>query len=121
MQGADIVNRAEDIAGVKVLLATLEGVDVKTLRQTMDDLKARFGSAVIVLAVTGGAKIQLCAGVTKDLIGRVKAGELVNFVAQQAGGKGGGKPDMAMAGATDAQALPGALKSAREWIAGKLA
>ncbi len=121
MQGADIVNRAEDIAGVKVLLATLEGVDVKTLRQTMDDLKARFGSAVIVLAVTGGAKIQLCAGVTKDLIGRVKAGELVNFVAQQAGGKGGGKPDMAMAGATDAQALPGAMKSAREWIAGKLA
>ena len=121
MQGADIVNRAEDVNGIKVLLATLEGVDVKTLRQTMDDLKARFGSAVIVLAVTGGAKIQLCAGVTKDLIGKVKAGELVNFVAQQAGGKGGGKPDMAMAGATDAAALPAALKSAREWIAGKLA
>ncbi len=121
MQGADIVSRAEEIGGAKVLLATLEGVDVKTLRQTMDDLKARFGSAVVVLAVTGGAKIQLCAGVTKDLVGKIKAGELVNFVAQQAGGKGGGKPDMAMAGATDAAALPGALKNAREWIAGKLA
>ena len=120
-QGADIVAKAEDVNGVKVLVATLEGMDAKTLRSTMDDLKARFKSAVVLLAVTGGEKIQLCAGVTKDLVGRIKAGELVNFASAQAGGKGGGKPEMAMAGATDAKALPGALASAKSWIAEKLA
>ena len=87
----------------------------------MDKFKCKLGSAVIVLAVTGGEKVQLCAGVTKDLVGRIKAGELVNFVAAQCGGKGGGKPDMAMAGATDAAAIPAALESARTWIAEKLA
>ena len=86
----------------------------------MDNLKSKFGSAVIVLAVMGGAKVQLCAGVTKDLVGRIKAGELVNFVANQCGGKGGGKPDMAMAGATDAAAIPGALESAKTWISERL-
>ena len=106
---------------MKVLLTTLEGIDAKTLRETMDKFKNKFGSAVIVLAVTGGDKAQLCAGVTKDLIGKVKAGELVNFVAAQCGGKGGGKPDMAMAGASDVKALPAALESARAWIAEKLA
>ncbi len=115
-QGADIVNQAQDVNGVKVLAATLEGMDAKTLRETMDNLKSKFGSAVIVLAVMGGAKVQLCAGVTKDLVGRIKAGELVNFVANQCGGKGGGKPDMAMAGATDAAAIPAALESAKAWI-----
>ena len=120
-QGDEALSAAEDVNGVKVLLTTLEGIDAKTLRETMDKFKSKFGTAVIVLAVTGGEKIQLCAGVTKDLIGKVKAGELVNFVAAQCGGKGGGKPDMAMAGATDADALPAALQSARAWIAEKLA
>ena len=108
-------------AGTSDLQRTLEGIDAKTLRETMDKFKNKFGSAVIVLAVTGGDKAQLCAGVTKDLIGKVKAGELVNFVAAQCGGKGGGKPDMAMAGASDVKALPAALESARAWIAEKLA
>ena len=120
-QGADLLNQAQDVNGVKVLVATIEGMDAKVLRETMDRLKDKFGTAVIVLAVTGGAKIQLCAGVTKDLIGRLKAGELVNVVASQAGGKGGGKPDMAMAGASDAAALPAAMESAKAWIAEKLA
>ena len=120
-QGDEALSAAQDVNGVKVLLTTLEGIDAKTLRETMDKFKNKFGSAVIVLAVTGGDKAQLCAGVTKDLIGKVKAGELVNFVAAQCGGKGGGKPDMAMAGASDVKALPEALESARAWIAEKLA
>ena len=120
-QGDEALSAAQDVNGVKVLLTTLEGIDAKTLRETMDKFKSKFGSAVIVLAVTGGDKAQLCAGVTKDLIGKVKAGELVNFVAAQCGGKGGGKPDMAMAGASDVKALPAALESARAWIAEKLA
>ena len=120
-QGDEALSAAQDVNGVKVLLTTLEGIDAKTLRETMDKFKNKFGSAVIVLAVTGGDKAQLCAGVTKDLIGKVKAGELVNFVAAQCGGKGGGKPDMAMAGASDVKALPAALESARAWIAEKLA
>lgn len=120
-QGDEALSAAQDVNGVKVLLTTLEGIDAKTLRETMDKFKSKFGSAVIVLAVTGGDKAQLCAGVTKDLIGKIKAGELVNFVAAQCGGKGGGKPDMAMAGAPDVKALPAALESARAWIAEKLA
>ena len=120
-QGDEALSAAQDINGVKVLLTTLEGIDAKTLRETMDKFKSKFGSAVIVLAVTGGDKAQLCAGVTKDLIGKIKAGELVNFVAAQCGGKGGGKPDMAMAGASDVKALSAALESARAWIAEKLA
>ena len=120
-QGDEALSAAQDVNGVKVLLTTLEGIDAKMLRETMDKFKSKFGSAVIVLAVTGGDKAQLCAGVTKDLIGKIKAGELVNFVAAQCGGKGGGKPDMAMAGASDVKALPAALESARAWIAEKLA
>ena len=120
-QGDEALSAAQDVNGVKVLLTTLEGIDAKTLRETMDKFKSKFGSAVIVLAVTGGEKVQLCAGVTKDLIGKIKAGELVNVVASQCGGKGGGKPDMAMAGASDAAAVPAALDSARAWIAEKLA
>lgn len=119
-QGANIVQDAQDIGGVKVLVAMLEGMDVKTLRETMDNLKSKFGSAVIVLAVRAGQKVQLCAGVTKDVTSRIKAGDLVNFVAAQAGGKGGGKPDMAMAGASDVQAVPAALESAKAWIAERL-
>lgn len=120
-QGASAVAKAEDVAGVKVLVTTLDGMDAKSLRTTMDDLKNKLKSAVILLAVAANGKIQFCAGVTKDLVGRVKAGELVNFAAAQAGGKGGGKPDMAMAGATDVTKLDAAMTSAKTWITEKLA
>ena len=106
--------------GLKVLAATLEGADAKTLRETMDKLKDKLKTAAIVLAAVEGGKVQIAAGVTADSIGKVKAGELVNFVAQQVGGKGGGKPDMAMAGGTDASGLPKALDSVQAWVAGRL-
>ena len=118
-QGGDLVNQAIDVNGVKVLSARLEGGDAKTLRETMDQLKGKLKSAVIVLAVADGAKVSLAAGVTNDLIGKFKAGDLVNHVALQVGGKGGGKPDMAMAGGTDVTALPAALASVRDWVASK--
>jgi alanyl-tRNA synthetase len=95
----------------------LPGADAKTLRETMDKLKDKLKSAVIVLAAVDGNKVQLAAGVTSDTTGKVKAGELVNFVAQQVGGKGGGKPDMAMAGGTDATHLNAALASVHAWVA----
>ena len=105
------------MAGIKVLAARLEGADAKTLRETMDKLKDKLKSAAIVLAAVDGGKVQLAAGVTADLTGKLKAGELVNFVAQQVGGKGGGKPDMAMAGGTDASGLPKALQGVQGWVA----
>src|SRR4051812_25877782 len=116
-QGDELVGRAVDVKGIKVLAATLQGADAKTLRDTMDKLKDKLKTAAIVLAAVDGSKVQIAAGVTADSMGRVKAGELVNFVAQQVGGKGGGKPDMAMAGGTDASKLPGALKSVQAWVA----
>jgi len=116
-QGDELVAQAVDIKGLRVLAATLVGADAKTLRDTMDKLKDKLKSAVIVLAAVDGGKVQLAAGVTADAMARVKAGELVNFVAQQVGGKGGGKPDMAMAGGTDAAALPAALQSVQAWVA----
>ncbi|MBP7566027.1 MAG: alanine--tRNA ligase [Burkholderiaceae bacterium] len=116
-QGDELVSQAVDVKGLKVLAARLEGADAKTLRDTMDKLKDKLKSAAIVLAAVDGNKVQIAAGVTADAMGRVKAGELVNFVAQQVGGKGGGKPDMAMAGGTDATALPAALKSVQGWVA----
>ncbi|GGB97959.1 alanine--tRNA ligase [Oxalicibacterium flavum] len=116
-QGDELVTQAVDVNGIKVLAARLEGVDAKTLRETMDKLKDKLKTAAIVLAAVDGAKVQIAAGVTADSIARVKAGELVNFVAQQVGGKGGGKPDMAMAGGTDAAALPAALASVQGWVA----
>ncbi len=116
-QGDELVNQAVDVNGLKVLAATLQGADAKTLRETMDKLKDKLKTAAIVLAAVEGDKVQLAAGVTKDAIGKVKAGELVNFVAQQVGGKGGGKPDMAMAGGTDASGLPKALQSVQAWVA----
>jgi len=116
-QGDELVTQAVDVNGIKVLAAKLEGADAKTLRDTMDKLKDKLKTAAIVLAAVDGAKVQLAAGVTADAMGKVKAGELVNFVAQQVGGKGGGKPDMAMAGGTDAAALPAALASVRGWVA----
>jgi alanyl-tRNA synthetase len=116
-KGDDLVSQAVDVKGIKVLAATLDGADAKTLRDTMDKLKDKLKSAAIVLAAVDGGKVQLAAGVTADSMGKVKAGELVNFVAQQVGGKGGGKPDMAMAGGTDASKLPGALQSVQGWVA----
>jgi alanyl-tRNA synthetase len=118
-QGDDLASRAVDVGGVKVLAAVLQGADAKALRETLDQLKNKLKSAAIVLAVIDGDKVQLAAGVTADRVaaGRLKAGELVNFVARQVGGKGGGKPDLAMAGGTDATALPAALASVAGWVA----
>jgi alanyl-tRNA synthetase len=116
-QGDELLTQAVDVKGLKVLAAKLEGADAKTLRDTMDKLKDKLKTAAIVLAAVDGDKVQIAAGVTADSIGKVKAGELVNFVAQQVGGKGGGKPDMAMAGGTDAAALPKALASVQAWVA----
>ncbi len=116
-QGDELVARAVDVKGLKVLAARLDGADAKTLRDTMDKLKDKLKTAAIVLAAVDGDKVQIAAGVTADSIGRIKAGELVNFVAQQVGGKGGGKPDMAMAGGTDASKLAGALASVQGWVA----
>ncbi len=119
-QGDELMSQAVDVKGIKVLAAKLEGADAKTLRDTMDKLKDKLKSAVIVLAAVDGDKVQLAAGVTADAVGKVKAGELVNMVALQVGGKGGGKPDMAMAGGTDATALPGALTSVLGWVTERL-
>jgi len=116
-QGDDLAAQAVDVKGVKVLAARLEGADAKALRETLDKLKDKLKTAAIVLAAVDGDKVQLAAGVTADSVRKVKAGELVNFVAQQVGGKGGGKPDMAMAGGTDAKALPQALASVQAWVA----
>ena len=116
-QGDELVSQAVDIKGLKVLAAVLNGADAKTLRETLDKLKDKLKTAAIVLAAVDGGKVQLAAGVTADSIGKVKAGELVNFVAQQVGGKGGGKPDLAMAGGTDASGLPKALQSVQAWVA----
>lgn len=119
-QGDELATTAVEVNGVKVLAAKLEGADAKTLRDTMDKLKDKLGAAVIVLAAVDGDKVQLAAGVTKAETAKIKAGELVNFVAQQVGGKGGGKPDMAMAGGTDAAAVPAALASVQAWAAERL-
>ncbi len=116
-QGDELVGQAVDVKGLKVLAATLPGADAKTLRDTMDKLKDKLKTAAIVLAAADGDKVQIAAGVTADSTGRVKAGELVNFVASQVGGKGGGKADMAMAGGTNAAGLPAALASVQAWVA----
>ena len=103
-----------------MLAAALDGADAKTLRDTLDRLKDKLKPAVIVLGTTQGGRVSLIAGVTEDLTSKVKAGELVNFVAQQVGGKGGGRADMAQAGGTDASGLLGALASVAEWTAQRL-
>ena len=117
-QGDELLLQAVDVAGIKVLAATLQGADAKALRETMDRLKDKLKHAVIVLAAVDAGRVQLAAGVTADVLagGKLKAGELVNFVAQQVGGKGGGKPDLAMAGGSDAPALPAALASVAGWV-----
>ena len=119
-QGDDLASSAVDVKGVKVLAAKLEGADAKTLRDTMDQLKNKLKSGAFVLAASEGEKVSLIAGVTQDLIAKVKAGELVNFVATQVGGKGGGRADMAQAGGTDSKALPKALASVQEWVEQRL-
>jgi alanyl-tRNA synthetase len=119
-QGDELMTQAVDVKGVKVLSALLPGADAKTLRDTMDKLKDKLKTAVIVLAAVDGDKVQLAAGVTSDTTGKVKAGELVNFVAQQVGGKGGGKPDLAMAGGTDATNLNAALDGVQAWVTERL-
>jgi alanyl-tRNA synthetase len=116
-QGDELVAQAVDVKGIKVLAARLDGADAKTLRDTMDKLKDKLKTAAIVLAAVDGGKVQIAAGVTADSVTVVKAGDLANFVAQQVGGKGGGKPDMAMAGGTDPSKLSGALESVQAWVA----
>ncbi|MES9967431.1 MAG: DHHA1 domain-containing protein, partial [Sedimenticola sp.] len=118
--GSDLAGSAVEIDGVKVLASNLEGADPKSLRETMDQLKNKLGAAVIVLATVSGEKVSLVAGVTKDQTKQVKAGDLVKFVAEQVGGKGGGRPDMAQAGGNDPAALPGALDSVEGWVREKL-
>ena len=119
-QGDDMLNQAIEVKGVKLLAALLPGADAKALRDTLDQLKNKLKTAVVVLASVDGDKVQLAAGVTADTLGKVKAGELVNFVASQVGGKGGGKPDMAMAGGTDPKGLDKALASVQGWVADRL-
>ncbi len=123
-QGGDLSAQAVEVNGhggpIRVLAATIEGADAKVLRETLDQLKGRFKSAAIVLGSTEGGKVTLIAGVTSDLTAKIKAGDLVNHVATQVGGKGGGRPDMAQAGGTDAAALPAALASVRGWVEQRL-
>jgi alanyl-tRNA synthetase len=120
-QGSDLAAQAVEISGIKVLAAKLEGGDAKALRDTVDQLKNKLGHAAVVLATVSGDKVALAAGVTKDETGQIKAGELVNFVAQQVGGKGGGRPDMAQAGGNDPAALEQALASVEGWVRDKIA
>ncbi|AUV52361.1 alanine--tRNA ligase [Raoultella planticola] len=119
-ESANLSSKAEEINGVKLLVSELAGVEPKMLRTMVDDLKNQLGSTVIVLATVADGKVSLIAGVSKDVTDRVKAGELVGMVAQQVGGKGGGRPDMAQAGGTDASALPAALASVKGWVSAKL-
>ena len=118
--GSDLASQAVEVEDTKVLAASLEGADVKTLRDTLDQLKNKLGSAVIVLATANDGKVSLVAGVTKDRTDRVKAGDLVKMVAEQVGGKGGGRPDMAQAGGSKPEALPQALASVEPWVREKL-
>ncbi|MFI4497468.1 alanine--tRNA ligase [Klebsiella pneumoniae] len=117
---ANLSSKAEEINGVKLLVSELTGVEPKMLRTMVDDLKNQLGSTIVVLATVADGKVSLIAGVSKDVTDRVKAGELVGMVAQQVGGKGGGRPDMAQAGGTDASALPAALASVKGWVSAKL-
>jgi alanyl-tRNA synthetase len=119
-QGTDLASQAVEVKGAKVLATTVEGADAKSLREAMDSLKDRLKSAAIVLGAVSDGKVALIAGVTADLTGKVKAGELVNFVAQQVGGKGGGRPDMAQAGGTEPAKLGAALESVRPWVEQRL-
>ena len=118
--GSDMAADAEEVEGIKVSARILEGADVNTLRETMDQLKNKLGTAALVLASVEGDKVTLIAGVTKDISDRIKAGELVNFVAQQVGGKGGGRAELAQAGGDDPTKLDSALDSVTDWVREKL-
>jgi alanyl-tRNA synthetase len=115
-QGSDLSSQAVEVNGIKVLAANLEGADVKTLRDTLDQLKNKLGTSAIVLATVKGDKVSLVAGVSKDATNKIKAGDLVNSVASQIGGKGGGRPDMAQAGGDQPDKLPAALSSVADWV-----
>ena len=119
-QGDDLLHQAVDIAGIKVLAAKLDGVDAKGLREVADKLRDKLGNSALLLAIIEGDRVSLVATVSKELTGKLKAGDLVNFVALQVGGKGGGRPDMAMAGGTDASKLPEALSRVAGWVKQKL-
>jgi alanyl-tRNA synthetase len=119
-QGGDLAGQAVDVKGIKVLAAALDGADAGALRETLDSLKSKLKTAAIVLGSSENGKVSLIAGVTADLTAKLKAGELVNFVAQQVGGKGGGRPDMAQAGGNDPSKLREALQSVREWVEQRL-
>jgi alanyl-tRNA synthetase len=119
--GSDLTAQAVEVQGIKVLAAELEGADVKTLRETMDQLKNKLGQAAVVLASVNDDKVVLVAGVTKEETTRIKAGDLVNHVAQQVGGRGGGRPDMAQAGGSDPSGLAAALESVPDWAGQQLA
>ena len=118
--GSDLAGAAIEIEGIKVLAQKIEGADPKSLRDTLDQLKNKLGSAAIVLGTSNGSKVSLIAGVTKDQTNRIKAGDLVNAVAVQVGGKGGGRPDMAQAGGNDPAKLDSALESVPDWIRANL-
>ena len=118
--GDDLLQKAIDLDGIKLLIANVEGVNSKALRDTVDQLKNKLGTSIVVLATVIEGKVSLVVGVSKDLTGKIKAGELINMVAEQVGGKGGGRPDMAMAGGTDSVALPKALESVEAWVKAKL-
>ncbi|MDR1163105.1 MAG: alanine--tRNA ligase, partial [Candidatus Accumulibacter sp.] len=120
VQGGDLAATAVEVKGVRVLTATLEGADINALRATVDALRDKLKTAAVVLASTADGKATLVAGVTPGLTDRVKAGELVNFVAKQIGGKGGGRPDMAQAGGNEVEKLPEALASVIPWVEEKL-
>jgi alanyl-tRNA synthetase len=119
-QGGDLAAQAVNVNGAQVLATTIDGADAKVLRETLDQLKGRLRSAAIVLGSTEGGKVMLIAGVTSDLTDKIKAGELVNHVAVQVGGKGGGRPDMAQAGGTNPAGLAAALQSVPTWVAQRL-
>jgi alanyl-tRNA synthetase len=118
--GSDLASSAVDVQGVKVLAAKLDGADAKSLRDTMDQLKSKLGSAAIVLAAVDGDKVSLVAGVTKDRVKQLKAGDLVKMVAAQVGGKGGGRPDLAQAGGNKPEMIDGALASVMPWVESQL-
>ncbi len=118
--GSDLAARAKEVGGIKLLACAVDDFDPKALRETVDQLKNKLGTAVVLLISTVGGKVSIVAGVSKDLTDRIKAGELANMVATQVGGKGGGRPDMAMAGGSDVEAVPAAVASVEEWVANKL-
>ena len=115
-QGSDLAAQAVEINGIKVLAARMDGADISVLRETVDQLKSKLGSAAVVLGAAEGSKVTLVAGVTKDQTGAIKAGDLVNQVAKQVGGKGGGRPDMAQAGGNQPENLDAALESVAAWV-----